>query len=89
MEGRATEGDSPVGAGALGRRKTLSTAGHEQAGGKQRGPPCKAKDVPSTDSAPVPRGKGEKDPERGVKETLKPRAYKPWEPHAGPEGRAG
>ena len=44
------------------------------------GPPSKAKYYLSTDSAQVPRGKGEKNPERGVKENLKPSAPKLWEP---------
>lgn len=39
------------------------------------GPPSKAKYERTTDSAAVPRGKGEKHPERGVKERLKPRAH--------------
>ena len=31
-----------------------STAGHEEPGGKQGGPPPKAKHSPATDSGPVP-----------------------------------
>ena len=44
------------------------------------GPPSKAKYSLSTDSAQVPRGKGEKNPVRGVKKNLKPSAPKLWEP---------
>ena len=36
-----------------------------------------------TDSVPVPWGKGEKHPGRGVKEFLKPCAYEPSEPPCG------
>ena len=36
-----------------------------------------------TDSVPVPGGKGEKHPGRGVKEFLKPCAYDPSEPLCG------
>ena len=43
------------------------------------GPPAKPKYSLMTDSGLVPRGKGEKNPERGVKENLKPFAYKPLE----------
>ena len=41
-----------------------------------RGPSRKAKYYLVTDSGEVPRGKGEKDPGRGVKENLKPYVYK-------------
>ena len=53
-----------------------STAGHVKPGGKQGGPPSKPEYSPVTDSGPVPRGKGEKHPGRGVKQHLKPRAHK-------------
>ena len=58
------------------RARHRSTAGHVKPGGKQGGPPSKAEHSPATDSEPVPRGKGEKHPERGVKQRLKPRAHK-------------
>ena len=45
----------------------LSRAGHEKPCLKLGGPPSKAKYELMTDSAEVPRGKGEKNPERGVK----------------------
>jgi hypothetical protein len=41
--------------------------GHEESHVNQRGPPRKAKYYCVTDSEQVPRGKGEKNPERGVK----------------------
>ena len=40
-----------------------------------RGPPRKAKYYCVTDSETVPRGKGEKNPGRGVKENVKLHAY--------------
>ena len=43
---------------------------------KEEGPPSKAKYYQVTDREQVPRGKGEKDPGRGVKENLKPCVYK-------------
>ena len=43
---------------------------------KKWGPPHKAKYYLVTDSETVPRGKGEKNPGRGVKEILKPYVYK-------------
>ena len=46
---------------------------------KARGPSRKAEYSSVTDSEQVPRGKGEKHPERGVKEILKPDAYKKTE----------
>ena len=44
--------------------------------GKTGGPPSKPKYYLMTDRGEVPRGKGEKNPGRGVKENLKPCAYK-------------
>ena len=45
------------------------------------GPPPKAKYSLVTDSEQVPRGKGEKNPGRGVKENLKPYVYKQTKYH--------
>jgi hypothetical protein len=56
----------------------VSKAGHEKPCLKLGGPSSKAKYAVMTDSASVPWGKGEKNPQRGVKENMKPRAYKPW-----------
>ena len=53
--------------------------GHVKSRVNQRGPPRKAKYSCVTDSETVPRGKGEKNPGRGVKQNLKPLAYKQWE----------
>ena len=53
-----------------------SSAGHEESGMKIGGPSPKAKYDLVTDSEQVPRGKGEKNPGRGVKENLKPYVYK-------------
>ena len=54
----------------------LSTTGHVKPCGKLGGPSSKAKYHLMTDSELVPRGKGEKNPGRGVKENVKPCAYK-------------
>ncbi len=54
--------------------------GHEKSRVNPPGPPGKAKYVCVTDSEPVPRGKGEKNPGRGVKQNMKPLAYKQSEP---------
>ena len=43
------------------------------------GPPPKAKHSMMTDSEPVPRGKGEKNPGEGSETDLKSCAYKLWE----------
>ena len=53
-----------------------STTGHEESGGNAGGPSPKAKYDIVTDRGIVPWGKGEKNPGRGVKENLKPYAYK-------------
>ena len=42
-----------------------STTGPEESCGNLGGPPSKAKDSLVTDSVPVPRGKGEKNPGEG------------------------
>ena len=42
--------------------ESLSTTGHVQSRGNPGGPPSKAKYSLVTDSEPVPRGKGEKNP---------------------------
>ena len=53
-----------------------STTGHEKPCGKPGGPPPKPKYSLVTDREAVRGRKGEKDPGRGVKENLKPCAYK-------------
>ena len=78
METDAREGDSPVGETVSAPGAFPSTTGHEKPCGKLGGPSSKAKYEPVTDSEQVPRGKGEKHPGRGVKETLKPYVYKLW-----------
>ena len=47
--------------------------------GKLGGPSSKAKYYLATDSEPVPRGKGEKNPVEGSEIDLKPFAYIQWE----------
>ena len=63
--------------------KHLSTSGHVESWRNYRGPSRKAKYSFVTDREPVPWGKGEKNPGRGVKENLKPYAYKKSEPVKG------
>lgn len=56
-----------------------STAGHVKSGGNPGGPSPKAKYYPLTDSAQVPRGKGEKNPGEGSEiepETVRLQAVK-------------
>ena len=87
LEWSAIVGDSPVDEIESPRGEHPSTAGHVQSGGNLGGPSSKAKHYSLTDSELVPRGKGEKNPGRGVKENLKPCAYKQWE-HYGRSLRA-
>ena len=44
LESATGEGESPVGGTLSGRVGILSTTGHEKPGGKQGGPPSKAKE---------------------------------------------
>ena len=53
-----------------------STIGHVESDGNTGGPPSKPKYYLMTDSGAVLWRKGEKNPGRGVKENLKPYAYK-------------
>ena len=79
-EGRPQRVRAPYAKGPDSRLSIQSRAGHVKPGPKQGGPPSKAEHSPMTDSEPVPRGKGEKHPERGVKQRLKPCAPKQREP---------
>ena len=72
----AAAGESPVRERRGLQFPIQSRPGHVKPGPKQGGPPSKAEHSPMTDSEPVPRGKGEKHPERGVKQRLKPCAHK-------------
>ena len=76
----AAAGESPVRERRGLQFPIQSRPGHVKPGPKQGGPPSKAEHSPMTDSEPVPRGKGEKHPERGVKQRLKPCAPKQREP---------
>ena len=51
MESPAKEGNSPVDEKIESTAETQSTAGHEESGGKQGGPPSKPKHSMVTDSA--------------------------------------
>ena len=62
MEWPITEGDNPVGETYRTLDGFQSTVGHVKPGGNSGGPPSKAKYSLTTDSAQVPRGKGEKYP---------------------------
>ncbi len=72
----AREGNSPVNETLFPQSRILSTAEHVKLRRNPGGPSPKAKYSLVTDSEPVPWGKGEKHPGRGVKEYLKPCAYK-------------
>lgn len=76
LERPAIEGNSPVLESKCPPRRIPSTAGHVKPRGNLAGPSAKAKYSLVTDSEAVPGGKGEKHPGRGVKEILKPCAYK-------------
>ena len=56
---------APYVKGFLHRDWYLSRAGHVKPGLNLGGPPSKAKNLSMTDSEPVPRGKGEKNPSEG------------------------
>ena len=59
----------------------LSNPGHEESGANWPGPSGKAKYSRETDSAQYREGKVKRTPDRGVKENLKPVAYKRSEPY--------
>ena len=59
----------------------LSTPGHEESGANSPGPSGKAKYSRETDSVQYREGKVKRTPHRGVKENLKPVAYKRSEPY--------
>ena len=63
----AIEGESPVIEIQKGPSGIPSTTGHVKSCGNPGGPSPKAKHMLLTDSELVPRGKGEKNPGRGVK----------------------
>ena len=63
LERPGTQGDTPVRGRAVGARE--SRAGHVVSCLNTGGPSSKAEYVLATDSAPVPRGKGEKNPCEG------------------------
>ncbi len=61
----AIQGESPVCENEVRRDEYLSKTGHVKPGLNLGGPPSKAKYSSITDSEPVPRGKGEKNPSKG------------------------
>ena len=67
MESCTKEGESPVNEISRTLGSILSRAGHVKPCLNPRGPSRKAKYSLVTDSEQVPRGKGEKNPGRGVK----------------------
>ena len=71
MEYYAKVGESPVIESNNIRNCIPSKKGHVKSLLKLRGPPRKTKYYWITDSEIVPRGKGEKNPGRGVKENMK------------------
>ena len=75
--GRHTrEGESPVSEKRVTLAESRVLRDTRNRRGKTGGPPSKPKYYLLTDRGAVPWGKGEKDPGRGVKENLKPCAYK-------------
>ena len=82
LERPTIEGDSPVGERMAAFWNWFpSTTGHVEPRGNLGGPSSKAKYYLATDSEPVPRGKGEKNPGEGSEIDLKPFAYIQWEPY--------
>ena len=69
LERPAAEGESPVAESLAQSSRILSKAGHVKPCLNLGGPPSKPKHTSVTDSERVPRGKGEKHPVRGVKQT--------------------
>lgn len=67
LESTIKEGNNPVLEIIYAARRILSSAIHVKFGVNPGGPPSKAKYKLVTDSEQVPRGKGEKNPVRGVK----------------------
>ena len=67
MESETQEGESPVNEMQQSLVSILSRTGHVKSCLNPRGPSRKAKYSLVTDSEQVPRGKGEKNPGRGVK----------------------
>ena len=59
------QGESPVDEKRRQADWHLSKTGHEKSGPNPERPPSKAKYSLMTDSEPVPRGKGEKNPSKG------------------------
>ena len=66
----------------------MSTAGHEEPRGKPGRPRSKAKYVLRPIAHEYREGKVKSPPARGVKEFLKPPAYRPPQPYALPPGGA-
>ena len=62
MESAAGEGKGPVGEMRRDEAGSQSTTGHEESGGKQRGPPPKAKYYLVTDSVKYREGKVKRTP---------------------------
>lgn len=65
LERGTQEGESPVVESLFAPSCHPSSPGHEKPRVNPRGPPRKAKYSCVTDSEPVPRGKGEKNPDEG------------------------
>ena len=79
MENGGAEGDTPVRATRDGKDWHLSRAGHVESCPNPRGPSRKAKDCRRPIVNQYREGKVGSTPNRGVKENLKPCAYKRWE----------
>ena len=79
MENGGAEGDTPVRATRDDEGRHLSRAGHVESCPNLRGPSRKAKDCRRPIVNQYREGKVGSTPNRGVKENLKPFAYKRWE----------
>ena len=79
LESGARDGDSPVADGGATCGHHPSTPGHEKPWGNPGGPPSKAKYPWPPIANQYREGKVKSTPGRGVKQNLKPVAYKQWE----------
>ena len=80
MENAGAEGDTPVRATGHVYGWHLSRAGHVESCPNPRGPSRKAEYCRRPIANQYREGKVGSTPDRGVKESLKPRACKRWEP---------
>ena len=80
LESTTRDGESPVANMAFPVVGILSTTRHVKPCGKLGGPPSKAKNFQRPIAHKYREGKVKSTPTRGVKQFMKPDAYKQWEP---------